>query len=667
MSWGGSESGTQLSWDSYLLTPAGHSGVTFLVASGDSGVTEFPSSSPNAVGVGGTTLTLTASNTLLNETAWTGSGGGISKYEAPPPYQNGFAPLGSTGRTTPDVAYDADPNSGVSVYDSYNGGTSKPWFKVGGTSAGAPQWAALIALADQGRALNGQPALDGGTQTLPMLYHLPPIAFNDITSGHNQHYNAGPGYDLVTGRGSPVANLVVAALEQPVITTADGTTYTLDSNGVLWHYNAAGWTALDGGVVSINIFPGGSTVYVLENGGNLRLFNGSTWGQVDTGVASFGLAGTSVLYDLRTDGTLWGVDFSQGTWTFLDSSVVSFGVAANAQVYLVDTASNLWQYTAAFGLVELTAGVASFSLPLSTTTVLVRQINGDLLQYDWTQGSWTVLDNLRRSIDFVIGADNQVYVGAISNGQWQPYALVAPGQVKALSAGQDALGFPELFVMGLDNQIWAVKLNANGVAQSGYFLTTSGVVKALSAARDAFGHPLVFVIGLNDQVYAEHFDLLGNAIGAYSFVVTGQIKSFSAGRDAFGRPLIFAVGLNDQVYADHLDALGNATAGYTFVTSGSVKAVTLGRDDQGYPELYVIGLNDQVYQDPLDALGNSIGVYTFLITGSVKTISRGPGDQLLVIGLDDQGYADQLGGTGQALGGYGLTVAGPIKALSGAS
>jgi hypothetical protein len=86
---------------------------------------------------------------------------------------------------------------------------------VYGTSAGAPQWAALIAIADQGRALAGQGSLDGGTQTLPDLYALPGSAFHDITSGNNGGYSAGPGYDLVTGRGSPVANLVVAGLVGP--------------------------------------------------------------------------------------------------------------------------------------------------------------------------------------------------------------------------------------------------------------------------------------------------------------------------------------------------------------------------------------------------------------------------------------------------------------------
>jgi len=85
----------------------------------------------------------------------------------------------------------------------------------------APQWAALIAIADQGRALAGQTSLDGISQTLPKIYQLPSSDFHDITSGSNGSYSAGPGYDLVTGRGSPYANLIVPALidPSPVITS----------------------------------------------------------------------------------------------------------------------------------------------------------------------------------------------------------------------------------------------------------------------------------------------------------------------------------------------------------------------------------------------------------------------------------------------------------------
>ena len=154
-----------------------------------------------------------------------------------------------TRRTSPDVAYFA--GYGVAVYDSYNNGTLTPWSSWGGTSAGALQWAALIALADQGRAQEGLGSLDGPSQTLPLLYHLPNSAFHDIVSGSSQAGIAGPGYDLVTGRGSPVANQVVAGLMQPFTVANGGSTlYQLDQRGDLWQYSSAGWAAIDTGVTS---------------------------------------------------------------------------------------------------------------------------------------------------------------------------------------------------------------------------------------------------------------------------------------------------------------------------------------------------------------------------------------------------------------------------------
>ena len=100
---------------------------------------------------------------------------------------------------------------GVAVYDSYDFGQSTPWETVGGTSLAAPCWAGLIGIADQLRASQNLPSLDGPTQTLPALYGLPAADFHDITGGNNG-YPAGPGFDLGAGLGSPVANKLVPDL-----------------------------------------------------------------------------------------------------------------------------------------------------------------------------------------------------------------------------------------------------------------------------------------------------------------------------------------------------------------------------------------------------------------------------------------------------------------------
>jgi fibronectin type 3 domain-containing protein len=217
MSWAGGEwAGETASDSSTFVTPKGHSGVTFIASSGDSGAPAlYPSASPNVLSVGGTTLRLDGSGNITAESVWGGSGGGITAYESQPAYQRGIVTQTSTRRATPDVSYDANPSTGFPVYDSYNNGTGAPWVQYGGTSDAAPQWAALIAIADQGRILGGLGALDGPTQALPALYALPSTDFHDITSGSSTgspNEPAGPGYDLATGLGTPVANRIVADL-----------------------------------------------------------------------------------------------------------------------------------------------------------------------------------------------------------------------------------------------------------------------------------------------------------------------------------------------------------------------------------------------------------------------------------------------------------------------
>jgi hypothetical protein len=222
MSWGTYEFSGESSYDSSFTTQSGHSGVTYVAASGDSGAWNgpmYPSVSPNVLAVGGTTLSLSGT-TYGSESAWSGSTGGFSGldsywrfYEAQPSYQN--AALQAVGlsygvRTTPDVSLDADPDTGVAVYDSVGYSGQSGWFQLGGTSAAAPAWAALIAIADQGLATGGKGPLSG-TQAQTELYSLPSSDFHDITAGYNG-YSATSGYDLVSGLGSPKANLVIAGL-----------------------------------------------------------------------------------------------------------------------------------------------------------------------------------------------------------------------------------------------------------------------------------------------------------------------------------------------------------------------------------------------------------------------------------------------------------------------
>jgi len=231
MSWGGPEFFGQQNKDSIFTTPAGHTPITFVAASGDEGSfggAEWPASSPNVLSVGGTSLfTLDNAGTYANEAPWSDSSGGVSRMEATPAFQK---VVQATHRSTPDVAYNADPYSGFAVYDSIADGGSVGWQEVGGTSAGTPQWAALIAIADQGRALLHKAALDGVANTLPALYHVYNTSvytadYHDIVSGwHAFAARAHTGYDLVTGLGTPHADNIITMLVAIGKATATGGT-----------------------------------------------------------------------------------------------------------------------------------------------------------------------------------------------------------------------------------------------------------------------------------------------------------------------------------------------------------------------------------------------------------------------------------------------------------
>src|SRR5229473_1163315 len=219
MSWGGSESSSDPSSNSHFQV----TGVTFFASSGDSGHgIIYPSASPFVVSVGGTTLTLGSGGNVVSETAWSGSGGGISAFESEPSYQTNY-PIPSTSgfRGNPDVSYDADPASGVAVFDSLGDQGLKNWIQVGGTSAGSPQWAALAAIANAGRT-SPLSSTSTTTPTNLAIYNIAKTAystnFRDITSGTNGSCGsvctAGTNYDFVTGLGSPLANSIVPSLQK---------------------------------------------------------------------------------------------------------------------------------------------------------------------------------------------------------------------------------------------------------------------------------------------------------------------------------------------------------------------------------------------------------------------------------------------------------------------
>jgi subtilase family serine protease len=315
MSFGTTEFSGDSSDDHYFTTPSGHTGVTFVAATGDGGAgVDYPASSPNVVAVGGTVLSLDSSGNYASESAWSSSSGGISTKTAQPSYQKGVVTQSTSARTVPDVAMDAGAT--VQVYDSYDY-PSTHWVSILGTSLATPLFGAVIAIADQGRVLAGESTLDGPSQTLPMLYSAPQSDYHDITTGSNSAYYAGTGYDLVTGRGSPIANLLVPALVGKSFSTV--TQLTGATIGTAGSYGNDGNTIAKATDGNLSTFFDGPT----GNGNWVGLDLGSTGGIV-----------TEVKYASRSG---WASRMNGGIFQASNNSSFSSGVV---NLYTIGSSAN---------------------------------------------------------------------------------------------------------------------------------------------------------------------------------------------------------------------------------------------------------------------------------------------------------------------------------------
>ena len=217
MSWGAAEDPADPAANqiNQILQDAASLGVTFCVASGDSGSrdnpndpdhasVDFPASSPYSLACGGTSLSVSGTK-ITEEVVWEDhSGGGVSRIFDLPDYQKNAGvppainPAGPIRRGVPDVAGDADPQTGYNILVDGQRTT------IGGTSAVAPLWAGLVARLNQ--------SLGHSAGFLNPLLYQNHGTFNDIVSGSNIDYNAGPGWDPCTGLGSPKGTAILQAL-----------------------------------------------------------------------------------------------------------------------------------------------------------------------------------------------------------------------------------------------------------------------------------------------------------------------------------------------------------------------------------------------------------------------------------------------------------------------
>src|SRR5580692_834296 len=192
-------------------------GVNVFVSSGDAGSNpdqtghnqgtttqaEYESSDPFVIGVGGTSLKLASDGGVADETAWTSGGGGKSIYFSRPGWQTAPGAPAVTQRMVPDVSLAADPDEGAFLV--LHGKVTQ----IGGTSWSAPVWAGFCALINEARTKAPKPPLPFLN---PLIYPLINTCFRDINKGTNGAFDAGPGYDLVTGLGVPNVKALIQAL-----------------------------------------------------------------------------------------------------------------------------------------------------------------------------------------------------------------------------------------------------------------------------------------------------------------------------------------------------------------------------------------------------------------------------------------------------------------------
>ncbi|PJI84893.1 hypothetical protein [Luteimicrobium subarcticum] len=210
-SWGMPEFSEESFYDSHCVVTT----VCTQSTGDDAHPAGYSSTNPAILAVGGTNLKLDADGNTTGETAWSKTGGGLSYFEKRPAYQDGI--VSSPFRGAPDVSFVADPRTGIATYVTLATEGGSYWTQVGGTSLSSPMWAGILADADQLRTAEGKaPFAAAGKDgdTIHQAVYSLGSALNDVTAGSNglcgAECTAGPGYDTVTGLGSPLAGIDVA-------------------------------------------------------------------------------------------------------------------------------------------------------------------------------------------------------------------------------------------------------------------------------------------------------------------------------------------------------------------------------------------------------------------------------------------------------------------------
>ncbi|MBV9123675.1 MAG: hypothetical protein JO112_09990, partial [Planctomycetes bacterium] len=522
MSWAVGEFPSETSLDRHFTTPGGHGGVTFIGAAGDEGAgAEWPAASPNVVAVGGTSLSVDGSGNYQGETGWASGSGGISSYEAKPGYQSGLTPGGT--RSVPDVAYDSNPATGFAVYDTDMNYTGDPWFALAGTSAAAPQWAGLVALANQGRAQHGLGALDGTSQTLPLLYSAPSSAFHDVTSGGNGNV-ATPGYDLITGRGSPAANVLIPYLVGAAVSAATPVQSPVSSQAP----------------VNVSQPP----VQTVHNPG---ITNSQPVGTSTTIISSVSLGANSTVFGIGADHGLYRRDPSG--WTKLSNGQQFVQISAgtdeqgNADVYGVTSDGALYKY-------DVTHGLYMVDNP------------GQIQAVNATEDNWAI----------AVTTDGSIYsYNGLAYGQGARFIVEGAGFAQAVSATNDAAGRLIIFVVTPQHTLVRIDQNFNLATLSG-----SESISQISAGQDGLGNADAYAVTADGALYK--FDSL---YGFFQVDGSGQIQQVNAAQDDWA----VAVGTAGNVFTYNGKGQGYGQR-FQVESAGAAAAVSADTESDGRLKIF---------------------------------------------------------------------------------
>jgi kumamolisin len=355
-------------------------GQAFFSAAGDSGAydcndtslaVDSPADDPHVVGVGGTTLNTGSGGSYSSESIWAnasdtsrspegaGGGGGLSTYFSQPSYQSGPGVSNSYSngmREVPDVSADADPNTGYSVYCTVSAAgcsSTSAWIAVGGTSAAAPLWTALVADANEYLAGQSKPTFGAASAELYTLFNTSQTyaAYHDITSGNNLHYPATSGYDLASGIGSPDAwNLARDAAggtvsNPPTISSFSPTSGPVGTSVTITGTNFTGATAVkfNGTSASYTVGSATSITATVPTGATTGAISVTTSAGTATSASSFtvttsGGSAPTISSFSPTSGavgasvTITGTNFTGATAVKFNGTSATFTVASSSSI-----------------------------------------------------------------------------------------------------------------------------------------------------------------------------------------------------------------------------------------------------------------------------------------------------------------------------------------------